>query len=142
LDCALTPLVSLNTIFDEIGRKGYYAVKNELTVGPYINEHAAQYFGLSPAECSKIPSCSSGIFGIDFANLKASQVISDWYQSARDRNAFFSMRPDQNSLSIILYQHGMQEMEPLNIIVEGKIDPKDALFHLDRGFVHKRLAKQ
>jgi len=43
-------------------------------------------------------------------------LIDRWYKAAHDKDAFFSPRPDQNSLSIILYQAGISDFVSLNRI--------------------------
>ena len=136
LDTSIIP-IHLTRVFTEIGEKGYFVVGNGQLVGPFMNELAASRLGVSLEECGKIPSCAACIFGVDFSNEKACRVISDWRQAARDSDAFFSMRSDQNALSIILHQQGLHEWAPLDTLVE-LIQPISAntCFKIDRGFVH------
>jgi hypothetical protein len=84
----------------------------------------------------KIPSCSAAIFGIDYSNPTAAEIISKWYAAAKDSSAFFSERPDQNALSIILYQSGKHDMAPTHAVVEAGEIPADALFKMNRGLVY------
>ena len=109
LDSPAIPAVSLNDVFKHIEQNGYFVIQNEHTVGPYMSERAASAFGLTLAETAHIPSCQAGMFGVDFANKKAAQVIDLWYKAAKDKDAFYSERSDQSALSVILYQLGLNK---------------------------------
>ncbi len=115
---------------------------NGETIAPYMNERAAHALGTTLQECEQIPSCSAGLFGVDFTQEKSSSLIDRWYAAARDPDAFFSPRADQNALSIILHQQNCREMAPLRTLIDvelGQPTPEDALFLIDRGFVHKKF---
>jgi hypothetical protein len=137
LDTSVIPIVSLNQIFSTIEEKGYFVMGNGHTVGPYFNALAAEALGVALEKSFEIPSCSAGLFGIDFSHPQAVKAIERLYAAAHDRYAFFSKRWDQNALSVILYQLGMHEMVPYARIAESKDKiASDSLFLLDRGFVH------
>ena len=137
LDTSIIPLVSLNDIFKMIEEKGCFVIGNTHMVGPYINESAAQYFGMSRDDTYKIPSCSSGIFGIDFTNEKGAKIIDQWYKAAESKDAFFSPRPDQTALSVILYQAGITDFTSIEKLPHGREEIKpDSLLLLDRLYVH------
>jgi hypothetical protein len=138
LDTSILPVASLNDIFETISSRGYFAVPSGGVVGPSMNKYAATALGTTLAECSKIPSCSAGLFGIDFSNEKAAGAFSRWYLAAKDPDAFFSARSDQNALSIILYQLDMLEWAPGEALIEAhKQVTEQTLFTIDRGFVQK-----
>lgn len=136
LDSSIVPLVSLNTLFETIEKQGYLVMGNQFMVGPFFNETAAEFYHISLKETMKIPSCSSGIVGLDFTNAKAAEALTLWHRAAQDPAAFFSARPDQNALSLILYQLGMKEWLDLATLAHGKekMDER-SLFLLERGFV-------
>lgn len=136
LDPLMMPLVSLNRVFKELELKGYFALENGPTVGPDMNERSAAALKTTLAECAKIPSCSAEIFGVDFSNEKASHVVSTWYQSAHHPDAFFSSKADQNTLSVILYQHGLLQWHPASTL-RNKHEPisENTLFQMVRGVV-------
>ena len=137
LDAAMMPIVSINEIFKMIEEKGYFIMGNSHMVGPYGNSGVASSFGMSLEEMSHIPSCSSGILGIDFANEKGTKIIDLWYQAACHKDAFYSARPDQTALSLILHQMGIVDFYPLAGMAHGFGEIKeDSLFVLDRPFVH------
>ncbi|MBS0649037.1 MAG: hypothetical protein JSS10_07450 [Verrucomicrobia bacterium] len=136
LDASIQPVVSLNRIFEEIAAKGYFAIGNGQYVAPFINEQAAAGLGITLKECEKIPSVSAGLFGVDFSHEKAALAIAKWHQAARDTAAFFSARPDQNALSVILFQLDMQNWAPLSKIAESsELLSKNIYFKIDRGYV-------
>jgi hypothetical protein len=136
LDAAILPAVSLNRFFEEITAKGYFAIGNGQYIAPFMNEQAAAALEVTLKECAKIPSCSAGIFGVDFSDEKAAGVIFKWHQAARNRDSFFSPRSDQNVLSVILYQQNMQNWASLDAKAETH-EPitENTLFKIDRGFV-------
>lgn len=137
LDTALLPLVNLNFIFDSISRKGYFVMGNTHMLGPYINEKVPAVFGITREATYQIPSCSAGLFGVDLTNPKGKEILDRWYNAACSEGAFFSSRPEQNALSIILYQMGIQDFVPITQLPHSKVEIKsDSLFLLDRGFAH------
>ena len=136
LDASILPVASLNRIFETISSKGYFAMPSGGFVAPFMNKHAATALGTTLDECSKIPSCSAGLFGIDFSNEKAAGTFSRWYLAAKDPDAFFSARSDQNALSIILYQQDMLDWAPFEALIEAHQQvTEQTLFKIDRGFV-------
>lgn len=136
LDTSILPLVSLNHIFETIAAKGYFTLGNGHHVGPFMNEKAAAALKTTLGECFKIPSCSAGLFGVDFSNEKAAHAVARWYQAANDPDAYFSARAEQNALSVILYQEGLQELAPAETLVNtGQPVSTMTLFKIDRGFV-------
>lgn len=137
LDASILPRVSLNSIFDEIQRKGYFVMGGSGAIAPFMNEQAARDLNVTLDECSAIPSCSAGLFGVDFTNETASKSIDLWYQAAKAPYAFFSPRSDQNALSVILHHLGMRDFVSIETLAETHREiPKGALFIIDRGFVH------
>lgn len=136
LDSSITPLKSLNLFFADIEKQGYLVMGNHFMVAPFFNETSAQFFKLSMEEIAKIPSCSSGIFGLDFSNAKAGEALELWHRAAHDPSAYFSARPDQNSLSLALYLQGMCHWLSIETLAHGKeqIGP-ESLFLLEREFV-------
>lgn len=139
LDTSVVPVVSLNEIFKIIAEKGYFIFDVNRRCGEVMNAKAAAAFGITVEEAMKIPQCAAGIFGIDFTHEKTAKVVDLWYQAAQHPDAYFSRRPDQSALSIILYQQGASEFFPLKRLphkeVGEPIQP-DSLFYLDRLFVH------
>jgi glycosyltransferase involved in cell wall biosynthesis len=138
LDTPVVPLVSLNDIFARIQEKGYFVVGNTHRVGPYVNAKAAAFFGLSLEETYSIPSCSAGLFGVDFSHKTSKNIINWLYHAALDKDAFFSTRSDQNALSMILYLNHISDFVPLSQVPEYPHEiNSDSLFWLDRIFVYQ-----
>jgi hypothetical protein len=139
LGTSISPAVSLNRVFEAIGSRGYFTLRNGQMVGPFMNEQAALGLGVSLEECSRIPSCSASIFGVDFSDEKAAHVLSLWYQAAQHPDAFFSARADQSALSVILSQQGMLQWEPLGVLADQH-EPlsENTLFKIDRGFIYDK----
>ncbi len=139
LDSATLPVVSLNNVFDMIAEKGCFFVGNVHMIGPHFNEEAAGAFGITLSDSFHIPSCCSAQVGIDFSNPKAAHVIEQWYDAAKDCDAYYSPLHDQNALSIILYQEGISDFIDYRRIVDtyvrSTIAP-DSVFILDKMFVH------
>lgn len=138
LDTSVVPLVSLNQIFAMIEEKGYFVMGNSHKIGPFMNAEAAAYFGLTLSQTQEIPSCSAGLFGLDLTHPSSQLLLDMWYKAAFDKDAFFSLRSDQNALSILLYQMNMTDFTDLSRMPHAEIDEPikpDSLFYLDRLFV-------
>lgn len=108
LDTAILPVVSLNEIFDMIQKTGYFCMGNSHNIGPYMTSPAIDAFGITFDEANEIPSCSAGITGVDFTTDVGKTIIDRWYAAAQNKVAFFSPRPEQNALSIILHSLGLK----------------------------------
>ena len=77
--------------------------------------------------------CQRGILGLDFTHDLALQALCLWYEAVKDPHAYFSARPEQNALSIILHKLGMTEWIGYDFVAEGaaKITPT-SVYLLDR----------
>jgi hypothetical protein len=138
LDTSIKPVISLNHIFQEIEKRGVFTLANGWTVGPFMNNDAAKALGVTLEEAFHIPSCSAGLFGIDFSNEKASKIFDLWYEKAHDAKPFFSARSDQNVLSVILHQMGFHDLFPPEMMVEvNQPISENTFFMIDRNFVHQ-----
>ena len=137
LDTSVIPLVSLNEIFQTIENKGYFVMGNTHQIYPYSNPLSNAYFGLNHAYTNQIPSCSSGLFGVDLSKPLGKTIVKWWRKGAFDKDAYYCPRSDQNVLSIILHQLGIYDFVPISQMPHsrGEIGP-DSLFLLDRRFVH------
>ena len=138
LDASIVPLISLNEVFQWIEDNEVLVVGNNHPVGPsFVHMNTAAYFGLTVDDTVPIPSCSSGILGVDFSSEKGRQVIDRWYKAAQDPHAFYNPRPDQSVLSIILYQLGIGNWIGYEKIPQSvaEIQP-GSLFLVDKAFVH------
>lgn len=136
LDTSIVPLVSLNTIFQMIQEKGYFAFANSHSVGPYTNNASCAYFGITRSKSQKIRSCMSGMFGVDLTQDIGKNLIDSWYLAAQDKKAFYTSRPDQNSLSILFYLLEAKELVEIERVAWLKdMINSDTLFVIDRGFV-------
>ena len=139
LDTALLPLASLKDVFSTIKSKGYLMVGLSPSIKPYMNAKAAASFDLTLEQTEPILSCSSGITGLDLTSEKGSKILELWYKAARDPYAYFSSRPDQNSLSIILYKMGITDLVSIRRIPHVEVGERaspDSLFLLDRIYAH------
>jgi hypothetical protein len=132
MDASIVPVASLNTIFKLIEKKGYYVETNTHHIGKYMNEEVAKEFGLSLGKTFTIHSCSSAIIGIDFTHKKGAQLFDTWYRATENYKTSLSARPDQNLLSLVLYQLGITDLWPLSPFKKPR---KDSLFILNRDYV-------
>ena len=138
LDSAVVPIASLNDVFAMIQEKGYFVMGNSHMIGPYMNAQAAAYFGLTLEQTHQIPSCSAGLFGVDLSQRVGRRLLDNWYHAAHDKDAFFSLRSDQNALSMLLYQHGLSDLTDIKRMPHAEVGDEikpDSLFYLDRMFI-------
>lgn len=138
LDTSVIPLVSLNAIFDMIQEKGFFVMGNFHNVGPYASLPVLYYFGVSLEQANSIPSCSAGLLGVDFTQPLGAEIIDRWYKAARRKTPFFSPRPEQTALSLILYQLGITDFCDFfdTIVTDITTAQKNTLFLLDKSAVH------
>jgi hypothetical protein len=137
LDTSILPAVSLNRIFDTIKEDGYFAMGNSHYIGPYISPLALEAFGITLEEANQIPSCSAGIFGVDFTSEIGSKIFEQWYRAAHNKVAFFSPRPEQNALSIILNALNLK-MCPIERLAGNRLAINDStLLLIEREFVNE-----
>lgn len=136
IDTSLTPVVSLNTLFNDIKEKGHLIIGNTHMVAPYFTEKAANAFGLTLEQTADIPSCASFLFGVDLTNEKSVKVIDAWFEAAKNKG-YYNSRPDQSSLSVILYQAGIKDLIDISrFTYNGYPTNPDTLFVINRGFSH------
>lgn len=138
LDTSIVPLTSLAPFFSQLQKQGYLACANTHPVGLFFNELAAQSFGITLAETHHIPSCSAGIFGLNLKHPLGKQALTLWHEKAKDPTAFYSARPEQNALSLILFQLGMTHWIDYDRLAESPNDITPASFFLlDRPFARQ-----
>lgn len=138
LDTAILPYVSLNDIFKIIEEKGYFVLGNSHMIGPYMDKHAAEALEIPMEETFNVPSCSAGIFGVDFSNATGTEIVDQWYNAALHPEAFFSPRSDQNALSVILYKMGISDFISINRMAHNRSQINDnTLLLIEREFVNE-----
>lgn len=136
LDCSIVPLISLNTIFKMIEKKGYFTIGNYHSVGDYCNPQTAAYFGYTLEETKKLLSCQSGFIGVDLTTENGKKVVDAFYLAAQDKDGYFSARSDQTALSLILHQLILLDFPDLTKVVPLQFFARnDSLFLVDRPFV-------
>ena len=136
LDSSVLPIVSLNQIFKIIEERGYFVVENGHSVGDVCHfATVAWAFHLTLAELTTMCSCQAGLFGVDFTDDRACQLIDAWYEAAKDPFAFYSPRSDQTALSILLYQLNMRNWMSGNILNAPDGTPDRGLLRVEREFV-------
>jgi hypothetical protein len=136
LDSSVLPLVSLNTLFQIIEKKGYFMVGNEHSVGEYCNSQAAEYFGFSLEKTRSFLSCQSGFIGVDVTRDPGKKIVDHFYKAAQDENAFFSARSDQTALSLILHKLHLLDLADSQVAPFLRDGARPgAFFFVDRPFV-------
>lgn len=137
MDTAILPVVSLNDIFDMIAESGYFVMGNSHNIGPYTCRPSIDAFGLTIEQANEIPSCSAGIFGVDFTSPIGKDLIDSWYRAAQNKVAFFSPRSDQNALSIILHARGLKLCPIERLAYNKKAINENTLLLIEREFVNE-----
>lgn len=137
LDTAILPVVSLNRFFDMIKEDGYFAMGNSHYIGPYINSLFLDAFNITAEQADQIPSCSAGIFGVDFTTEIGSAIFEQWHRAAWNKVAFFSPRPEQNALSVILHNFNLK-LCPIERLAGNRAYINDnTLLLIEREFVNE-----
>lgn len=150
LDSSIYPYREIDTIFEEIRSNGYLFVGGTHFTGEYCTDDALSVLGVTREQALAIPSCSSGILGLNFECEIAREFLARWHMCARDGRAFrgpkwsgvrgFPVtvstdprvkghRHDQTVASILAWQLGMRQWKPLDVARQ--------VFRIDRDYVRK-----
>jgi hypothetical protein len=114
-------------------------VGNTHNVGPFFNEFSACSLGTNLEKSFSIPSISAGIVGLDLSCDRAQKAFLLWYEAAQNPHVFFSARPEQNALSVILHQLEMGDWTGYDRVAEGQKNIKPtSIYLLDRKLAHKK----
>lgn len=136
LDSSIVPLGGVQRMFEVIEQKGYLAVSNGWRANEFSTPYLNKYYNLEPKDVRSIKTLRSGVFGVDLCTAKGREIIEDWYQAAKDQVPFYSPKPDQTVLSIIVHKHGC-ELEPyVRLVSDMKQVTEDTLALLDRSYVY------
>lgn len=136
LDVSIVPVVSLNTIFQMIAKKGYFTIGNYHSIKEYCNPETAAYFGYTLEETNKLLSCQSGFIGVDLTTDNGKKVVDLFYRAAQDKHGYFSARSDQTALSLILHRLQLLDFPDLTKVAPLKSMVREqTLFIVDRPYV-------
>ena len=104
LDASIRPVKSLEEVFAHIESNGYLFYPAGHTLEKYCTKEAIASLGENPEIASQIHSVMAGIFGINLRHPIGERIAKEWYEAASQETPFFSPRPEQNVLSILLHQ--------------------------------------
>lgn len=111
LDTAIQPIKSLDPVFEQIQKTGFFLQGNNANFLSYVNKEALDYFDLSCEEASTYRIINSGLLGLNLSQIAPLEVLNEWYQAAKDRDGFYCPLPDQISLSLILNKKKLSKYE-------------------------------
>lgn len=129
LDASIRPMKNLDLVFRQIEEKGYFFYPSGHTLAPYCNREVMEAMGEAVQNAKEIESVAAGIFGLNLKTTKGRELMNRWYAAAQDEVPFFSSRPDQNSLSILVNQLGWKEWQKEGLAWEKWDD--STLFFID-----------
>jgi hypothetical protein len=134
LDASIRPMKELDSVFKQIEEKGYLFYPSGHTLAQYCTKEAMDAMGEPVENAETIQSVAAGIFGVNLASAKGNELMEKWYDAARRETPFLSPRPDQNSLSILAHQLGMNEWETTGLSWESITD--STRFFIDWKSIH------
>ncbi|OGN63651.1 MAG: hypothetical protein A3E80_02655 [Chlamydiae bacterium RIFCSPHIGHO2_12_FULL_49_9] len=129
LDASIRPLQPLDPIFARIESDGYLFYPVGLTLEKYCTKEAINALGESSEKASEIHSVMAGIFGINLRHPIGEEIASRWYEAASRETPFFSPRPEQNALSILLHQMNAFQRGALREVTSNPLE--EAQFLID-----------
>jgi hypothetical protein len=115
IDCSLTPVKNLQSLFAIIESRGYFAMTSGSTVREevekgYINYQALAAMGFSNTDSLLVPHITTPIFGLNLHSSIGKEILQRFYRMAEEKAAFFCDWPDEAPVSAILYQ---MKLKPL-----------------------------
>lgn len=132
LDTSIVPLKELDSLFERLKTQGYIGFRAGHTLERYCNKETFTYFGVDLEKADKIESVASGLVGLNLKHPVGKAILERWYQATA--GGFYSPRPDQNALSIIVDQMGLRGWEPQETVAwEPSSIGSKTRFVVDRG---------
>jgi hypothetical protein len=132
VDAGLCVKHSLEPLFKSIQRRGYLFFPERHAVGEFCKDDALAPLGITREESFAIPSCWSGVIGLDLDSPIAVEFLRQWKERAADGVTFAGPkwsgvngwprlasqdprvkghRHDQTAASVIAHRLGMNEWE-------------------------------
>jgi hypothetical protein len=110
LDSPMRPTVSLNSIFKQVKRLGFFGYQSTGLIDDFISptEKLATLKALeiTSDEAKKFYRVVGGILGIDFTNPTALEIFNRWYYITKYREqASFSYRQEATIIAVILNRY-------------------------------------
>lgn len=110
LDSSVIPLKNLDSIFERIEKTGYFGYIACHRVVDYSTDYVLGIFGLDKQSAANIITVEAQIIGFNMKSVIGQTILSEWRKAAFN-GGFYSARCDQNALSIISYQLGLDGWE-------------------------------
>lgn len=120
LDASMNVIRPLNPIFELIESDGYFFQDSGWMNERWTNEIARVYFGTNEGRM-----LSSGVLGVNMANVMGMRFFSWWLQSMKDgifNGDWASHRHDQCAASLIAYHLNLKLQDGNTFFVYGKED--------------------
>jgi len=111
LDASIRPIKSLDFVFKSIEEKGYFFYPSGHTLAQYCTKETMEALDEPVENATLIPSVAAGIFGVNLRHPQGLALMEKWYEAAQKEVPFWSPRPDQNSLSILIHQMHLNEWQ-------------------------------
>lgn len=134
LDSSMNPLRPIDEIFAHMEKTGFFLQTNTTPFHAICAPTSLDYFQLTPAETKDYTVTNTGLLGFNFANPKASEVLSDWYKAALSRSPFFTSYPEQTVFTIIVNKHKLTHLAYPHI--KDHIKENAPLIHVDYPSTH------
>ena len=130
LDASIRPQKSLDKVFQTIERQGYFFYPAGHMLEQYCTREALEALGEKPENADAIASIAACVFGVNLAHPAGQKIAERWYNAAKQETPFFSPRPEQNALSVIVHQLGLKNWEsPVSLVwEETKLDDATQFF--------------
>lgn len=78
----------IEPLFETIREKGYLICQEKHTVGEYCTDAALRTLEITREEALRMPSCRSGVLGLNLSNQRSSEFLSQWRDRALDGVTF------------------------------------------------------
>ncbi len=88
LDASIRIKQRIDPLFEMIQEKGYMICRENHTVGEYCTDAALETLAITREEAFKMPSCRSGVLGLNLKDNRSAEFLRQWRERALDGVTF------------------------------------------------------
>lgn len=88
LDTSMLIQQPIEPLFELIEKEGYLIFQEDHSVGQFCKDDALEPLGITREESFTLPSCMSGVIGLNLASQRSREFLRQWKEKARDGITF------------------------------------------------------
>jgi len=132
LDALAMPLRPLLPLFEQIEKAGcIYRFADKKLLRRLVTQELLDDFQLSRNKIRGQRQIASGILGLNLADPTIFALLNDWHASVERKKSFYTLFPEEVSLSILLHQYNLANIPSDNLVTFDPSDPEESFFLFD-----------